>query len=363
VNLDIHEDIGKASTPSSRFYTDPDVYAETVEKALARSWQWVADDSSVKVPGQTYPFRLLEGSLDEPLLFVRDAQDSLHCLSNVCTHRGNLVCEGAGNERFLRCRYHGRRFGLDGKFQHMPEFEGCEGFPSAADDLPAVPFDVWRQFLFAGVSPAAPLGEVLAEMERRVGWMPIESFSLDPARTRDYLVRGHWALYVENYLEGFHIPFIHAGLNEALQYENYTTELYPHSILQLGVSKGGEEVFDLPADSPDAGKEISAYYWWVFPNLMFNFYPWGLSINVVRPLGPDRTRVSFIGYVGDASKLGAGAGGDLDRVEREDEAVVEMVQVGLRSRFYDRGRYSPIRETGTHHFHRLLQKALASPES
>jgi choline monooxygenase len=99
---------------------------------------------------------------------------------------------------------------------------------------------------------------------------------------------------------------------------------------------------------------VAAYYWWLFPNTMFNIYPWGLSINVVRPLAVDRTRVSFIAYVWDDSKLDQGAGSSLDRVEREDEAVVEAVQKGIRSRLYNRGRYSPKRETGTHHFHRLL---------
>jgi choline monooxygenase len=75
---------------------------------------------------------------------------------------------------------------------------------------------------------------------------------------------------------------------------------------------------------------------------------------VVRPLGVDRTKVSFLTYVWDETKLDAGAGAGLDRVEREDEAVVEAVQRGVRSRRYDRGRYSPTREQGVHHFHRLL---------
>jgi choline monooxygenase len=87
---------------------------------------------------------------------------------------------------------------------------------------------------------------------------------------------------------------------------------------------------------------------------MLNFYPWGLSVNVIEPLGPELTRVRFLSYVHDASKIAQGAGADLYRVELEDEAVVEAVQQGLKGRYYRRGRYSPTRETGTHHFHRLL---------
>jgi choline monooxygenase len=87
---------------------------------------------------------------------------------------------------------------------------------------------------------------------------------------------------------------------------------------------------------------------------MFNFYPWGISVNVVRPISPSRTVVEFLTYVSDESRLNTGAGADLHRVEMEDEAVVESVQEGIRSRFYSHGRYSPSREQGTHHFHRLI---------
>jgi choline monooxygenase len=92
--------------------------------------------------------------------------------------------------------------------------------------------------------------------------------------------------------------------------------------------------------------------------MMLNYYPWGLSINIIRPLAKDLTKVSFITYVSDHSKLDKGAGSGLDRVEREDEAIVEMVQRGMQSRFYSRGRYSPKREQGVHHFHSLLTKFL-----
>ena len=84
-----------------------------------------------------------------------------------------------------------------------------------------------------------------------------------------------------------------------------------------------EEAFDLPPGSPDEGQQIAAYYWWLFPNTMLNIYPWGVSVNVVRPLAVDRTKVSFLAYVWDPSKLDRGAGAGLDRVEREDEAIVE----------------------------------------
>jgi choline monooxygenase len=313
----------------------------------------------VKVPGQAHPFTLLEGALDEPLLLTRDADDGLHCLSNVCTHRGNLVVDAPAVERELRCRYHGRRFGLDGRFLSMPEFDGAEGFPSPADALPRVPFGAWEKFLFVSLDPAVPLEAVIGPARERTGWMPLALAAHDATRSRDYLVRANWALYVDNYLEGFHIPYVHPGLAGALDYGSYRTEIHPWASLQVGVARDGEDAFDPPPGSPDRGERIAAYYFWFFPNTMLNFYPWGVSVNVVIPLAVDRTKVSFLSYVWDPSRLEAGAGASLDRVEREDEAVVECVQRGVRGRLYDRGRYSPARESGVHHFHRLLAAALA----
>src|SRR5215218_7849377 len=129
--FDIDADIRRAHTPPAPFYTDADVFAAMKRRAFARAWQFVADADVVKVPGNVYPCPLLDGAIDEPIVFTRDDADELHCLANVCTHRGNLVCEGAGTERSLRCRYHGRRFALDGKMIGMPEFEEVIDFPSA----------------------------------------------------------------------------------------------------------------------------------------------------------------------------------------------------------------------------------------
>src|SRR5256714_11368188 len=94
---------------------------------------------------------------------------------------------------------------------------------------------------------------------------------------------------------------------------------------------------------------------------MFNFYPWGLSLNVVSPLSVGRTKVAFLSYVWVASLRESGVGAGLHRVEMEDEEVVESVQQGVRSRLYDRGRYSERREVGTHHFHELLADFMKRP--
>jgi choline monooxygenase len=360
LDLAIDPDIRRARTLPARVYSDPELHRLARERVFARSWQCVAELDRVKVPGQVHPFTLLEGTLDEPLLLARDGDDALHCVSNVCTHRGTIVCESDAVLSQLRCRYHGRRFHLDGRLHSMPEFEQAQGFPSPADDLPRVPVASWKKLVFASLDPAMPFEELVRPVSGRCGWLPLERAIHDPGRSRDYRVQANWALYVDNYLEGFHIPYVHAGLSQVIEYGSYRTECFPHASLQLGEAAPGESAFEPPAGSPDHGRRIAAYYWWLFPNTMLNFYPWGLSLNVVRPLAVDRTRVSFAAFVWDESKLERGAGAALDRVEREDEVIVESVQRGTRARLYDRGRYSPAREQGVHHFHRLLVAALST---
>lgn len=353
--FDIDPDITSASTIDSSFYRDEKYFELSKEKIFSRTWQFIADQEELRLSGQLVPITVLPGFLDEPVLLVRDKADQLHCLSNVCTHRGNILIEHNCNEAQIRCRYHGRRFELNGQFKQMPEFDQVKCFPSEKDNLPKVPFASWKdKFIFSSVKPAVELKIAIAEMMDRMSFLPLKEFKFEPVRSRDYLVKAHWALYCENYLEGFHIPFIHSSLNSVIDYNSYSTELFRYSNLQIAHSKGGEDVFELPGSHPDHGKNISAYYFWLFPNLMFNFYPWGLSINIIKPMNPQLTKVSFLTYIYDETKLDRGAGNMLDKVEREDEAVVENVQKGINSRFYSSGRYSPKRETGTHHFHRLI---------
>jgi choline monooxygenase len=240
----------------------------------------------------------------------------------------------------------------------MPEFDETIGFPSKADCLPELPLEKWGPLLFTSLEPSVPFNEWIKPVQERVGWMPLDQFRRDNKTSRDYLIGANWALYCDNYLEEFHIPYVHAGLAEQLDYSSYYTELFDWGSLQMGIARSGETVFDLPAGHPDYGKNVAAFYFWLFPNIMLNFYPWGLSLNVVYPLGPARTRVSFISYVWNESLRDQGVGGDLHKVEMEDEEVVESVQKGVSSRLYNRGRFSARREVGTHHFHRLLAQSM-----
>lgn len=350
----VDPDIAKARTLDTSFYTDPSIYEEAKKKIFANSWHLVGDTGFIKEAGSCYPHTLLQGYLDEPLVLTRAQDGFFHCLSNVCTHRGNILVNEPCKTNMIRCRYHGRQFNLDGSFYSMPEFKEVKNFPSKDDNLSKLPLFTWGPWLFTSLGTRYSAKHYLQAMMERLSWLPVEEFVAMPHLSKDYTVNAHWALYCENYLEGFHIPFVHAGLNSVIDFGNYSTELFYFSNLQLGIAKNDEDIFDLPASSPDYGKKVAAYYFFVFPNMMFNFYPWGVSINIVQPLSLSECKVSFIPYVWKEKLLNKGAGAGLDTVELEDEGVVEAVQKGIRSRFYKHGRYSVTREQGTHHFHRLI---------
>lgn len=356
----VDPDIKKAESLPPSFYRSEAVFEKMKREVFLKSWQFIGDERAVPFANHVHPFTLLEGFLTEPLVIVKDESERIRCLSNVCTHRGNLVVQQSGKQRKLSCQYHGRRFGIDGSFEYMPEFDDAVNFPRDCEGLHEFPTAKWGSLLFAGLDGSFSFTKVLRKMKERLGFLNLDEFVWDKTFSRDYLVQANWALYCDNYLEGFHIPFVHQELNEVLDYGKYKSEIYEGMTLQIGYADSGVESFDLPEGHPDSGEEIAAYYYWVYPNMMFNFYPWGLSLNIVRPISVNRTKVSFISYVLHPEKMDSGAGAMLDKVEREDEFVVEGVQKGVASNFYKSGRFSPSREQGVHYFHRLLAEALST---
>jgi choline monooxygenase len=354
----IDPDITKAETLPSFFYKDPAVFELLKKKIFLKSWQWIGDDNLVKETNSVYPLLILEDYLNEPIVLSKAKDGSINCMTNVCTHRGNILVIEPGKAKKITCMYHGRRFDDMGKFEYMPEFSKAKNFPRPCDDLHTFPLVKWGKLLFAGLNPTFDFQKVINKINERVGFLPIDGFLPDSSLSKDFTINAHWALYCDNYLEGFHIPFVHKDLNEVLDYNVYKTEVYDHCNLQIGYSEDDSDVFNLPEGHIDFGKNVAAYYYWVFPNMMFNFYPWGLSINIVKPISDSLTKISFRSYVLDESKLNRGAGNQLQKVEEEDEFVVENVHNGLRSSFYKAGRFSPTKEQGVHHFHRLISEFL-----
>ena len=354
--FDINENIRSAKTLPPEFYKKQKIFDLLKKKVFLKSWQWIGDEDLVKYKNSVCPKIILEDFLSEPIILTRDKKSDINCMTNVCTHRGNLLVLKPGKSTKIRCMYHGRRFDNQGNFEFMPDFEETKKFPRKCDNLHKFPLVSWNKLLFVGLNPVFDFNEVISIMEQRVGFLPLEKFKFDKSLSKNFEINAHWSLYCDNYLEGFHVPFVHEGLNKILDSENYDTELYKFCNLQIGYSNDQNDCFKFPKNHIDSGKNIAAYYYWIFPNMMFNFYPWGLSINIVKPISLTFTKISFRSYIFDETKLDKGAGSNLEKVEEEDELVVQNVQKGINSSFYKAGRFSPTKEKGVHHFHTILSK-------
>ncbi|HEY9841129.1 MAG TPA: Rieske 2Fe-2S domain-containing protein, partial [Candidatus Obscuribacterales bacterium] len=269
----IDPDITRARTLPGKAYCDPEFFGRQRERLFSRSWQflpWVDEtvDETVDQPADTdqvanvFPLTLLPGLLDEPLLLARQEQ-GWQLLANVCTHRGALLLEKPARCRTLRCPYHGRSFGLDGRMLAMPAFEAAKDFPGPADHLPRLPLERFGPFAFTALDPAGAFADWIRPLSEGFAWVPWQDFRFAPELTRDYDLAANWALYVDNYLEGLHIPYIHPALNQALDFKAYQIRVLDAGVLQVGLAAEGEACFALPADHRDQGLRIAAYYLWL----------------------------------------------------------------------------------------------------
>ena len=91
---------------------------------------------------------------------------------------------------------------------------------------------------------------------------------------------------------------------------------------------------------------------------MFNYYSWGLSINIIEPINENKSKIKFLSFPLSNKQQPVNDLDSIDLIELEDQKIVQQVQRGVGSLFYNKGRYSPDYEKGVHHFHRLLCRYL-----
>src|SRR5579863_10529942 len=219
--LHIEADIARAWTLPAPLYTDPDVFTAEKVGIFSRTWQVVGNSRLVENPGDYFTTELV----GEPLLFVRGSDGKLRGFYNVCRHRAGPPAEGCGSRKLFRCGYHGWTYDLDGTLISATEVEGVEGFREKDFALMPVRTEEWFNLVFANLDPdATPLGQSLGELPKQAEKFPFAEMKLFERRTYD--MKCNWKTYVDNYLEGYHLPSVHPGLNRELDYNAYVVE--PH---------------------------------------------------------------------------------------------------------------------------------------
>jgi len=342
--------LSHATSLPAMFYADASMPARDRTAIFDRSWQLLAHVCQLANAGD----HVVVDCAGLPVIAVRGGDGEIRAFHNVCRHRGGPLaqCDGLA-AKSLRCRYHGWNYGLDGVLKSAPEMGGAEGFDVRDVRLPQLDVRVWQGLVFAAVDAAhAPDFESFTGgIDARLG----EARGLEAYghhQRRHYDVACNWKLYVDNYLEGYHVPHVHPALNRMLDYRSYQTELAPWHSLQWS---------PMESDATLYGSGDALYYW-LWPNTMLNILPGRLQTNRVVPLAVDRCRVEFDFYypLDDSDEAATRRAADLgfsDEVQHEDLGICVDVQRAMASGAYVPGRLNPLRESGVHHFHELLRAA------
>ena len=340
----------------ARCYVDPSIPALDRRAIFDRGWQLIAHVSRLRAPGDHVVVDF--GGL--PVIAVRGEDGVVRAMHNVCRHRAGPLaqCDGLG-AKALRCRYHGWTYTLDGRLRSATEMAGVPDFDPNDIRLPQLAVREWQGLLFATVDETAapPFEAFVAGIDARIG--PDRGLAdFGHHQHVAYEIACHWKVYVDNYLEGYHVPHVHPELNRLLDYRSYITETAEWYSFQWSPLESGDGLYG----SGDA------LYYWLWPNTMLNILPGRLQTNRVVPVAPDRCRVEFdFYYAPDDSEAGqarrAADRAFSDVVQDEDIAICEDVQRGLASGSYEAGRLNPLRENAVHHFHERVRRAYREAET
>jgi choline monooxygenase len=345
----------RASTLPARCYFQPEFLLCEQRQVFSNTWQLVGRSEKVSRPGEYFTCSVA----GEPIIVVRGADDKLRALSNVCRHRAGPVASGEGARRAFQCGYHGWTYDLNGHLIATREFEGVEGFSPAENCLPEFRAEVWNSLVFVNLDRNSVSLEIyLDDLPQRLEHRELGRMRF--AARKDWEINCNWKVYVDNYLEGYHIPVVHPSLNREIDYSRYRTETRRNYSIQHSPIRADRAERLRIDDNSDSNE---AQFFWIFPNLMLNVYPDNYSTNLIVPLGPERTLTIFEWYFLEPEReevqenLRATISFS-DEIQLEDIAICEAVQRGLHSATYVNGRYCVKRENGVHHFHGLLAERL-----
>jgi choline monooxygenase len=325
---------------------------------FSRSWQMVARADQLGEPGH-----YITGDVArEPILVVRGRDGVLRGFYNVCRHHAaTVMTEPQGSTDHLRCPYHGWTYNLEGALIVAPEFGGVCNFDKSVNGLIPIRTAIWQGWVFVKLDSDAPS---LAEFfgNQLIGKFDgLNLKALHWFERRSYTVNCNWKVLVDNYLDGgYHVPHIHRSLNSVLDYGEYKIETGERFCVQSSPIVSGKA----DAETAEVRKGDHAYYLWIYPNFMINWYEGVMDTNLVVPRGINRTEVIFDYYFTDVSakarEKNLASLAVSERIQNEDVAICESVQRGLASRGYSTGRLSVRREAGEHLFHRRLYADLKS---
>jgi phenylpropionate dioxygenase-like ring-hydroxylating dioxygenase large terminal subunit len=336
-------------------YTDPSILKEEQEKIFARSWQFVGHISQVQNPGDYFTCEVA----GEPIVVVRDKDNEVRAFYNVCPHRATkLEKNSEGNKKILQCGYHGWTFNLDGSLHKAPNFKNVDPFCAGEACLRSVRVEIEATMIFVnlddGTAPlVASYGNFFEDL-KQFGFLK----DLKKIRDKKRIIKANWKAFIDNYLECDHCPISHPSFVATLdmsQYQIITCENYSVQGTAVKPDKQYGSV-ELNKAEVQGGR-----FYWLWPNLMVTIYPGPGNMATIQMLPIDHeTTVGVYTYFFRNENL-TQEEQDLikfaEQVRDEDVELVELEQIGFRSRAFKEGIFSPT-EHGVRQFHDMIREAL-----
>lgn len=370
--------VNAASTLLPEAYISPDFYAIEQERVFAGSWVAVCPAAQVRRPGDV----LLAEVAGQSLIITRDQAGVLRAFYNVCRHRGTRLLSENCRVRVIRCPYHSWGYDLTGRCIGTPLFEGSDIpadqhglFDMGAvkqfdrDDYGLLPVRVeaWSCLVFVNLDgQAPPLTDWLGDLPERLGGYRLEEWEVQ--RSRAYHFRANWKLVAENFMEYYHLPWVHPELIKVSRMEDHYRFQGPGLYCGMTTSpvspdtESGGWLALPPGPHVTAGDAISGRFIWIFPNVALSVLPNHVFMMLVTPDGTSDTveKTFLLSHPASQGQPGFNAALDKllsfwDLVNQQDIAIVEKVQLGLASASaYTGGRMCYQFEEPVHRFQNMV---------
>jgi len=341
-----------ARTLSREYYTSPELLAGELGRIHARQWNCVGRASRLAKPGD-YVLCDIAG---ESIILLRGRDGGLRAFFNVCRHRGTrILMEPAGQlSGTIQCMYHAWTYSTDGRLIGAPHMNEVEGFDKQDYPLHQAAVAEWEGFVFVNIGPEpVPFREAWAPMIGR-----LERFNLaglQAGRRLRYEIKANWKLVIQNYSECLHCPTIHPELVTRLPYQSGANDLTEGPFLggymeimepHQSATSSGRYCGLLVSERLTTEERRRAYYYSLMPNLLLSIHPDYVNYYLVTPVAPDLTVVDSEWLFNPANE-GNPAFNPEDAVamwdvtNRQDWDICERSQLGISSRRYAPGPYSP----------------------
>ena len=270
-------------TLPSKWYFENSYMEREKTEIFLKEWQLVGSRTQIRNPGEI----LLAEVANNPVIVICQKDNTLKAFYNVCQHRGGPLAYENCSVSKLQCKYHGWVYELNGDLKNARGFNEAE---LNVEDFGLQPIHVteWMGQVFVNLSNSPQdLNQHIDEIKTLTS--PIDFSDYVFKFRESYQIRCNWKVYMDNFLEGFHIPFVHPELNRVIDYKSYKTEIYERFSLQWCPLDSELSPYGKSANS----EENKAFYFTIYPNIILNIAPGRLQTNIVEPKSSKTCVVHF----------------------------------------------------------------------